>query len=338
MTASSQAVSDDSSTAKTPSKQALAGTRINAFMMDPNHLTIVGLDTKDGPEHPLYDKRAFEPIDEAMVINVMAVGILEPILVRKNGDLVEVVAGRHRVLWAREANKRLAVLGMALHMVPTMSPRKDTDAGFMGIMVSENEGRKEDSFVGRAEKALKLSKLGMTVKDIAIRFVVTEAAVNSWLAYWDLAPEVQAQVASGALAASSAVHLAPLPRAEQVVALQEAVTQSGGQPSSTGKVVSGKAIKAAVKTATKKKAASKSPARAAADPDTSGGQAVGKKLLAAIVVTGADTLDPAFIKGLQFAMGDLEPGRVAGLLKVIRAINNTREEKGLGVLYAGDGG
>jgi hypothetical protein len=38
-------------------KQALDGTRINAFGMEPKDLVIVGFDTDDGPEHPLWDER-----------------------------------------------------------------------------------------------------------------------------------------------------------------------------------------------------------------------------------------------------------------------------------------
>ncbi len=45
------------------------------------------------------------------VNNVMRLGILENIVVRRNGELIEVVAGRQRVKWARVANMRLAKKG-----------------------------------------------------------------------------------------------------------------------------------------------------------------------------------------------------------------------------------
>ena len=107
------------------SKQALNGRRLNAFGMDPMDLTVIGHDTEDGPDHPLYDERVKLPIDDAMVMNIASLGVREPIIVRKNGDAVEVVDGRRRVLHARVANELLAKKGEPLITVPAMLAKGD---------------------------------------------------------------------------------------------------------------------------------------------------------------------------------------------------------------------
>jgi ParB family chromosome partitioning protein len=91
--------------------QAIAGRRLNAFAVDPDNLIIIGLDTDDGPEHPLYDERVKLPLDESTVLNIMAIGVKEPVLVRKTDGNPEVVDGRRRTMHAREANRRLRELG-----------------------------------------------------------------------------------------------------------------------------------------------------------------------------------------------------------------------------------
>ena len=68
------------------SKQALEGQRLNAFGMDPDKLTIIGLDTDDGPEHPLYDERVRLPLDESFVKNVKVYGVIEDVIVCKDAD------------------------------------------------------------------------------------------------------------------------------------------------------------------------------------------------------------------------------------------------------------
>ena len=84
-------------------KQAIADAkRLNAFGVDPDHLCVVGIDTKHKEgEHPLWDERIHRKLHEPFIANLMAVGVLEPILVRKNGETLEVIDGRQRVLSAR---------------------------------------------------------------------------------------------------------------------------------------------------------------------------------------------------------------------------------------------
>lgn len=65
--------------------QAYDGKRMQAFLVGADEVVVVGLDTDDGAEHPLYDERVKDPVDEATVQSVMALGVLQPITVRKSG-------------------------------------------------------------------------------------------------------------------------------------------------------------------------------------------------------------------------------------------------------------
>lgn len=44
------------------------------FFCDPHTVTIIGLDTKDGPEHPLWDERINRPLDKNLVYDIQAHG------------------------------------------------------------------------------------------------------------------------------------------------------------------------------------------------------------------------------------------------------------------------
>ena len=84
----------------------LQGQHLPAFSIDPSLLTIV-ID----PKHPLYDERARAPIDEVMVASIMHYGVGEPVVCRRNGNLIEVIDGRQRVKNAIEAKQQAFRLG-----------------------------------------------------------------------------------------------------------------------------------------------------------------------------------------------------------------------------------
>lgn len=204
-------------------RQALDGKRLNAFAMDPADLTIIGLDTKDGPEHPLYDERIHLPIDEAMVANIRAFGVIEPITVRKNGPAVEVVAGRQRVRHARLASERNVAEGLGPILVPCQSPMKATDIHAFGVMVSENTFRRDDDPMTRAKKASRMMALGATEADVAKTFGISKAQVRNLLSLLDLAPKVQKAVEAEKVPFTAAIQLADLPREAQVAKLDEMI-------------------------------------------------------------------------------------------------------------------
>ncbi len=80
----------------------------NVLFFDPDKLRLV-TDTS----HPLYDERVHRPWSEPMVLNIMALGVIEPIIITKDPEsgVVMVVDGRGRVINCREANRRLLERG-----------------------------------------------------------------------------------------------------------------------------------------------------------------------------------------------------------------------------------
>ncbi len=196
-------------------KTAFDASRSNLYNINPDDIIIIGLDTEDGPEHPLYDERVKLPLDEALVLNIMHLGkVIEPITVRKNGQNAEVVVGRQRVRCAREANKRLKKQGCEPVYVPSIFERGD-DGRMFGFMISENEIRRADSLLIKAQKLQRYLGLGHSVEDAAVTFGVTPAAIRNWQSLLDLSKDVQKMVERGEISASAASKLAALPRDEQ---------------------------------------------------------------------------------------------------------------------------
>jgi hypothetical protein len=108
-------------TPKPRRKTAIDAKRGNLFLVPPEDITIIGLDTEDGPEHPLFDERVLLPVDEALARNIAIHGVIEPVVIRKNGDdVIEVIDGRQRVRSARLANERLEAEGKEPVLVPVV--------------------------------------------------------------------------------------------------------------------------------------------------------------------------------------------------------------------------
>jgi ParB family chromosome partitioning protein len=172
---------------------------------------------------PLYDRRAFNPIDEAMVKNIMAMGVLQAIIVALNPETgkVEVVDGRQRVINTREANIRLEAKGCEPVLIPAMArtPKKAEDSG--GVMVSANEIRTADTPMGRAEKMAALMGYGKTPDDLAVIFGCTVKTVQSTLALLDCCAAVKSAVEAGKIGAGHAQALAKMSPEDQRAKVKE---------------------------------------------------------------------------------------------------------------------
>lgn len=264
-----------------------------AILYDPNDLTIIGLDTKDGEEHPLYDPRIKLPISEPMVLNLMAFGILEPIEIRMNGAVAEVVNGRRRVRHAREANKRLKKMGSDEIRVPCTIKRGD-DGHLFGISVSANEHREDDTPMAKAEKAQRMLDLGKTEDDVAVAFGVTKVAVKQWLKLLELSAYVRKLVDKRAISASAAAKFADLGHDEQKEAVDKLLAESGG-----------KATTKKAKTAAKKKAKG----------DEAAYDAPGKRMIRKVLINNEsdEALDEGQTKILKWVLGEIGPTSIKGL-------------------------
>lgn len=211
-------------------KQALEGTRLNAFAIDPDDLVVVGVDDGDGDgEHPLADPRADWLPSPEMVANIKAYGILQPILARKNTDgLPEVVAGRQRVLALRAANKELRRSRKEPLKAPVVLYRGD-DSSALGAAISENELRRDDDPLAKAARLARFLAAGRDEAAACVAFGVTPTTVRSWRALEGASAGVKKAIRSGRISATAGAKIARLPKEEQPDAL-EVLLESEGKP------------------------------------------------------------------------------------------------------------
>jgi len=188
----------------------------DAYMFDPDDLVLV-TDEKS----PLFDERVHLPVDENLVLNIMFApdgvpqGVLEPVNVIRNAETgkVEVVSGRQRVKAAREANKRLKKRGLEPVRVPAMIQRASAHRA-MGILISENEHRQDDTPIGRAKKAQRYIDLGRDEAEIAVLFGISVPSVKNLLALLDAPAAVRHAVEAGKISTSDGYKLARLEPSE----------------------------------------------------------------------------------------------------------------------------
>jgi ParB family chromosome partitioning protein len=191
--------------------------RVNAFRFDPEDLELV-VDHHDS----LYDSRVELPVDEALVLNIMACGVITPVVVTKRDDHAVVVDGRQRVKAAREANRRLRERGLEPVLVTAVT-RVGEEADLFGMLIASNEHRQDDSVLGRARKCARFITMGRSEKDAANRFGVGTQTIRLWLEMLSgCTPDVLAEVEAGRLSASAAIQMSKLSRDRQDAMMQEA--------------------------------------------------------------------------------------------------------------------
>lgn len=192
-------------------------TRSNCYNFNPQDLILV-----NDKNHPLYDPRINLPLDEALVRNISVNGVIEPVVVAKEGDQVYVVDGRQRVRAAMEANKRLEREGKEPIKV-TCVIRRGNESDLFGVSISANENRQDDTPLGKATKCQRYMNMGRTEEEAAITFGVTPNCVRQWMKVLECSTVVRKAVEEGKIAASAAAQLADLDSDEQESALASAI-------------------------------------------------------------------------------------------------------------------
>jgi ParB family chromosome partitioning protein len=172
------------------------------------------------PKHPQYDLRVTRKPDEAMILSIMRLGVIEPLVIAPDGNGAYVVDGRQRRAAAIEANKRLISEGSEPLLVPCVWRRGD-DAKLFEIMVAANEVRSGDSPVERAKKMQHLKDMGRDDDQVAAVFGCSKPTVKNTLALLACAPDVVRAVEAGEVYANVASKLAKLTREKQVETLAE---------------------------------------------------------------------------------------------------------------------
>jgi ParB family chromosome partitioning protein len=198
--------------------------------LDPNTLTIVGLDVHDDSS-PLKDDRSGWDVDESMVKNIMVYGIQLPVIVRSEAGKTYVVDGRQRVKAAREAARRQDEAGEHTTKVPCIEVKAD-DGRVSGIMVSTNEIRKDDEILGKARKASRLMDLVGNIEEVAIAFGRSTKTIENWLKLIQADPKVHTAIENGTISPAVGIELAGKSRQAQLEALAQLETAPGAASSS----------------------------------------------------------------------------------------------------------
>jgi ParB-like chromosome segregation protein Spo0J len=220
----------DAKKSEKPEKKRLNGIAVprgEIYLIEPETLRI----HKD-PKHPLFDERALWPIDEKMVLNIMVYGVKDVLKIRRDGEHLDVVDGRQRVINGCEANRRLRKAGNDPIRVPCKLERGE-DSYMASLMVLSNEMRRNDEPLTRAAKAKRLLDMGKTEEEVCITFGFDNATLSRLLLLLDCGPEIRELVRSGKLGYVAASQLGTLSREEQLVQLR--ALQAAGQ-TTTGDV------------------------------------------------------------------------------------------------------
>ncbi|HCI5979343.1 TPA: hypothetical protein NPN83_003625 [Klebsiella variicola subsp. variicola] len=201
-----------------------ASGKTNVLTFEPENLHLVTDKT-----HPLYDERIHLPINEAMVLNIMDQGVLEPIIVWKDPEtgLSCVVDGRQRVRHTLEANKRLLKEGKEPLLVPAVAKRGSA-VRMAQAMVSANEIRQADTPLGRAKKMADALERGHDEDDLALMFGVSVQTVRATLSLLDATQAVREAVEAGTVTVTQARQLGTLPPEEQREKVKEIESATAG--------------------------------------------------------------------------------------------------------------
>jgi len=214
-----------------PKKSSQAeGSRGSLWTYDPFELVIVGLDTKDGPDHYLYDAESLAydaEHDDAMIANVRRRGVLKPVLIERDGDRNLVVDGRSRVRWARAAAKLQKDSGEVVLKVRCVVVR-GKPAEVYGISRAAQRHRPDDSDVAQARQLQRMIDMLGSEDEAATELAITPLRAKKLLALLTTDPKVQTAVVRG-MSLDAAARLAKLPREQQVAKLAE-IQAAGEKP------------------------------------------------------------------------------------------------------------
>lgn len=236
---------------KKPSGSQAEGKRSSLWKYSPNDLVIVGLDAVHnyGTDHHLYDPESNAhnaEADEAMIANVRCLGVIEPVVIERDGPFNLVVDGRTRTRWARIAAAQQAKAGEVVLEVPCIVRAGDR-ADMYGVSRAANNGRRpEDSPIAKARQLQRMMDMGKSLEEAAVRQAIPLARAKQLLAVLSLHPKVQRKIGAG-VSLDAATKLAKLPQAEQVAKLAE-ISAAGEKP--TARAVTNKLREASGKAPT----------------------------------------------------------------------------------------
>lgn len=202
------------------------------FKFDPYKYIIIGLDTKDGPEHPLYDERIRLPVPDGLVKNIAYYGVLKPVIFERipgDDERVLVIDGRQRIRAARMVLDRQRAAG-EVEIAVRGIPQKGDGARMLGIARAANIHQSDGAMTNARNAQRMLDINGGDAEAVAIAFGVTKHTLErEWLPLLGLTTRGIKAVESGAMSPTAGARLARLPKDEQDAKLAE-ITAGGAKP------------------------------------------------------------------------------------------------------------
>lgn len=183
------------------------------YMVDPCDVTIIGLDTEDGVEHPLYDERIHtlapvvapsrdedededddaaaagaELVPAPLTVSVAKFGVRAPVLVQavkeQDGWHYVVVDGRQRVRAARWVAENTGIAREIPVQITEIAGTEQQGGSLAAqLSVALNEIREDDDTVTRAEKMARLHQGGVPASELVEIFGLSIASVHRHLRF-----------------------------------------------------------------------------------------------------------------------------------------------------------
>lgn len=254
------------------------------------------LDGRDTPPGPFFDERALEEPFEPLVLSILAVGVQIPVIVCARDGRYFVIDGRRRVINAREANKRLGMMGEKAQVLPVIikgARLSDETAAMLGVLL--NEHRKSDELQAKMRKAKRLLDSKLDIRTVAGAFGHDPNTIRNWIAVLSCHPDVLAAVNLGIIATMSAAALAGLPRELQPKALDKLLAESN-KPTFRRATALTRAVR----------------------NNTRLGAPLPKNAVRRVLAT-AGRFEPEFLRGVRFAKGLLGAEEVQEILEKVKA-------------------
>jgi len=152
-----------------------------------------------------------EPDVSDILPSVRARGILQPLLVRPDGDDYEIVAGRRRYF----AAKVVAAEQGGIDPLPCAVMAPGDDAAALEASLIENVARLAPDEMTQYEAYVRLTREGKSVAEIASTFGLDEREVKQRLALGNLLPKIREAYRRGDIDSESIRHLTLATKAQQ---------------------------------------------------------------------------------------------------------------------------
>lgn len=285
----------------------------SAYLIEPEKLVVRGVDTPESDVSSVQLSRLKQPLNEATVLSIMAVGVQKTIFVKRDGDTLVPWEGNRRTLHAREANRRLVKKGLEPVKVK-IEIKSASDEQIFALQRLNNRHHLDESPLQTAEAAaIMLEK--MSEADVAAFLGFGVPMLHIYLALNDLHPKLKEEIAKGVLSPTAGAKLAGLKRDEQVGAF-ETMKESGELT-----VAAAAAVRASVRKNGNGHGKGGKPEVVLAPP---------RRVLAKLVEQRKD-LDvkapKGFWEGVEFALGRRSARTITGMSAAITQVSTPKRKR-----------